>query len=144
MHETAIQEAILTFWNDFKQKPGLIGELQSVIDNHQTIKHGENYWREVSEYGAEFALPGTGTETISSVLAWSRILSGEEILCAINLNPQTQIVLYVTIDCALHAHDSQLKLLFGPGSIPSEVNIEERNGRCVRLVLPPDTLVIYG
>ena len=81
---------------------------------------------------------------MNSIIAWSRIFNEREVLCAINTDPDAETVAYVTIDNDLHAIDSKLHLLYSTGASPLELNVETRNGKAVRLTVPPSGFVIYG
>jgi len=74
------------------------------------------------------------------VIAWSRILDGKEVLCAVNLDENDLAVRYSTIDNALHEVTSSMHCLFASELSPAELNVEERNGKAIRLTIPPRAL----
>lgn len=115
--------------------------LDSLIDREAALTYGEFYVRTISKHGLYFDSPEAFD---MQVVAWSRILADREILCAINFNLSVHAVFYVTIDNELHPVNTCMKRLYASGSCPSELNVEVRNGRSVRLSIPPGALVIYG
>ncbi|MEO6285781.1 MAG: alpha amylase C-terminal domain-containing protein [Dyadobacter sp.] len=138
------QTAVLDFWKDYHEKTALMEGLQLSVQAHPALQFGNHYWRSISENGIEFSTPNAGINHFNDVIAWSRIFNGTEVLCAINLHPHKQAVVYVTIDEHLHGTGSKMKLLYGSGSVPEELNVEDRNGKSIRLTLPTRALVIYG
>ena len=119
-------------------------DLQALIQAHPAMQFGNHYWRPISENGIEFSKPDSGICHFLDVIAWSRIVDEKEVLCAINLHPQRQTVVYVTIDRDLHGTGSKMTLLYGSGQVPNQLNVEDRNGKSIRLTLPSRALVIYG
>ncbi|KAA0992125.1 alpha amylase C-terminal domain-containing protein [Dyadobacter aurulentus] len=138
------QTAIPEFWGEHKQDSSFMESLQFVIRACPALQFGDCHWRTISENGTDFMLPEDAENLPAHVIAWSRILDGKELLCAVNLHRQQQCVVYVTIDYDLQVSNSKLNRLFGPDNTPTELNVEDRNGKCVRLTIPPDSLVIYG
>jgi len=47
-----------------------------------------------------------------SIVAWSRIFNDDELLCAINSDPDQETGAFVTIDNDLHASDSVLTCVY--------------------------------
>lgn len=58
-----------------------IKALSDVRKHYPVLRYGRQYQRAISNFGAPFALPGTG-----EIIAWSRILDDEEALCIVNGN----------------------------------------------------------
>ncbi|MCF2518848.1 hypothetical protein [Dyadobacter sp. CY351] len=139
-----IKLTIREFLKVYQKNPLAMAKLQSLIESQPALKEGSHHWRPTSEDGREFTLQRPHTDNLPYVLAWSQILDDREVLCAINLDQRKQAALYVTIDQAMYAQDEKLYRFLGPGQIPAELNIEDRNGKSVRLTIPPNTLVIYG
>ncbi|MCF2496657.1 hypothetical protein [Dyadobacter chenhuakuii] len=135
---------IQNFWKEFKVNPTAMAGLQSLMGLQPAIKNGSHYWRPSSENGTTFTNSNSNISGVEKIFAWSKILNGQEILCAINLDQHKQAIVYVTIDKDLYAPDEKLYLLFGPQQIPAELNVEDRNGKSVRLTLPARSLIIYG
>ena len=78
-------------------------------------------------------------------MAWSRIFSDREVLCAINTDPGRTAAAWVTIDASLHSAGAVLSCVYrsGPGS-PDPLPVTDLNGRAVRLALPPGGVAVYA
>ncbi|WP_188927965.1 alpha amylase C-terminal domain-containing protein [Dyadobacter endophyticus] len=131
------------FLTAFQLRPDLMKDLQTLIEKRPDLLFGEHHWRTISENGTNFSFPETGRPH-NNVVAFSRILSGREILCAINLHHQDDAIVYVTLDNSLHPSGSRMTCLYASAPSPGELNVEDRNGKAVRLTIPPGSLVVYG
>lgn len=56
-----------------------IAALAAVRRQSPTLRYGRQYQRPISNFGRPFSLPGPG-----ELIAWSRILDDEEVLCVVN------------------------------------------------------------
>jgi hypothetical protein len=95
--------------------------------------------------GSSFGLPRMIGGQIRSLVAWSRIFDGHEILVAINADYHGATTAWVTIDGALHQDGTMLRCIYSSDAaqIGSGVEVEPRNGRAVRLTVPAAGCVIY-
>ena len=121
-----------------------IAKMIKVRNQHLPLRRGRQYLRQISTNGIDFAFPVYAGNHLNSIIAWSRILDNKEILCAFNTDTENETIAYVTIDNDLHPIDSRLKCLYASGTSPQELNVEVRNGKAVRLTIPPAGFVIYG
>jgi len=56
------------------------------------LRRGRQYLREISGDGVHFGFPGIiGAGPMRSVIAWSRLFASEEVLCAINADPEERL-----------------------------------------------------
>jgi glycosidase len=102
------------------------------------------YLRPVSEGGQIFSYPTTqpGCSAKSSIIAWSRIHNGVEILCAINTSAEHTSSAWVTVDNHIHSAGDELQCLYPIGRRVLEVS--KRNGKAVAILnLPPGRAVVY-
>ena len=83
---------------------------------------------------------------LRSVVAWSRIFNDDEVLCAINTDPDRSRTAFVTIDDRLHAAGSRLTCVYStdPNEIDRTLDVESRNGKAVKLSVPAAGFVIYA
>jgi hypothetical protein len=83
---------------------------------------------------------------LSSVVPWSRIFNEREVLLAVNTDFDAPRTAWVTIDAGLHAVGSHLTCMYSTDhtQIGRMFNIEERNGRAVKVTLAPAGFAIYG
>ncbi|CAG5011234.1 hypothetical protein DYBT9275_04909 [Dyadobacter sp. CECT 9275] len=117
--------------------------LDSSIRMYPALISGAFFLRSTSRNGSIFSYPDEQTG-VKQVIAWSRIFGDHEILCAINLDQEKYAFIYVTVDEAMHPIDTSMKCLFATDLSPAELNIEVRNGKAIRLTIPPYALVIYS
>jgi hypothetical protein len=105
---------------------------------------GRQYLREISGNGTDFGFPrGFGGE-LCSVVPWSRLFVDDEVLLAINTDPDRPSTAWVTIDDAVHTTGSTLACRYAtdPAQIGDTLTVESRNGKAVRLTVPPAGLVV--
>lgn len=123
-----------------------IARLLDFRKKHLALRRGRQYLRQISGDGVNFGLPEMLGGAIRSVVPWSRILNDVELLCAINTNADQSTTAWVTIDNRLHATGSTLTRLFSTNEAIglAEVTVEARNGKAVRLTVPPAGFVVYG
>ncbi|RYG26338.1 alpha-amylase [bacterium] len=109
------------------------------------LRRGRQYLREVSSDGEEFGLPTPGPEgPFRGIVAWSRTLDRKETLIAINTDPENGATAWVTVDGLIHQPSDSLRCAFCPGEGTEDVvTVEPRNGRAVRITLPPGGVAIY-
>ncbi|WP_138475809.1 hypothetical protein [Dyadobacter bucti] len=127
-----------------KLRPAQLERLNTLVQTRPILLKGEFYIRATSQNGIDFVFPDPTLLSEHQVIAWSRILDGKEVLCAVNLDEYDLAVRYATIDNALHEVNSSMRCLFASELSPAELNVEERNGKAIRLTIPPRALVIYG
>jgi hypothetical protein len=80
-----------------------------------------------------------------SIVAWSRLFVEEEILLAVNTDPDQSSAAWVTVDDDLHATGDTLIRLYSTdgGKVGGSVTVEPRNGKAVRITVPPGGFAIY-
>lgn len=85
---------------------------------------------------------------MKSIVAWSRVFAGQEIICAINTDIEQPTEVFVTVDTDLHADGDILKCIYQspvprnePG--PSNVTVVNANGKSVQITVPPSGFAMY-
>ena len=131
------------FINGYTSSHVKMHALQRCLQHYPAMTAGNFYVRQISENGTEFFYPNSNDSEPFGILALSYILADQEILCAVNLDTNNTANRYVTVDNNLHMHGSKLYCLLGSADCPKELNIEERNGKSVRLTIPANDLVCY-
>ena len=132
------------FFNEENRWYPEIAKIIAVRRQQLPLRRGRQYLRQISGNGIEFGFPTLWRDRMNSIIAWSRIFNEREVVCAINTDPDVETVAYVTIDNDLHAIGTKLRLLYSTGICPFELNVEARNGRAIRLTVPPSGFVIYA
>lgn len=125
-----------------KLRPSQMERLESLIRKYPTLLSGAFFLRSTSRNGTIFSYPDDETGD-KEVIAWSRISNDHEILCAMNLDQENYAIVYVTVDDVMHPLDGSMQCLFASDLSPAKLNIEVRNGKAIRLTIPPHALVIY-
>ncbi|HED17419.1 MAG TPA: alpha-amylase [Gammaproteobacteria bacterium] len=132
----------------FKEDGVVYRELAKILrirKDNIVIRRGRQFLRQISGDGLNFGFPRMIGDEIRSVVAWSRIFSEREVLLAINTDLFRQSVAWVTIDNGLHAANDTLNCIFSTddAEIGQAIQIEARNGKAVKLSVPPAGFVIY-
>ncbi|MBM2622794.1 hypothetical protein JIG36_45570 [Actinoplanes sp. LDG1-06] len=110
------------------------------------LRRGRQYLREISGDGDSFGLPRMLGGRMLSVVPWSRLLAGAEVVCAINTDPDHSRTAWVTVDNELHTQGDSLTCLFSTDQAAEgeRVRVEPRNGKAVRLTVPAAGFVLYA
>lgn len=136
------------FFNENHDIYRFVTELTRLRREHLALRRGRQYLREISADGTpgSFGVPHMIGGRILSLVAWSRIFNNQEILVAINTDADQERVAWVTIDATLNADVAALTCLYStePTEIGASTPIEPRNGRAVRIAVPPGGFVAYG
>lgn len=104
--------------------------------------HSRQYLRPVSETGLEFHYPTTSGPHKSSIVAWSRIHNGVEVLCAVNTSAELTSSAWVTVDNHVHEPGDRMKCLYPEGR--TELEVATKNGKSVAILnLEPGRCVVY-
>ncbi|WP_158547898.1 hypothetical protein [Dyadobacter luteus] len=138
-HQTPLQEFIEAFMLNHE----LMERLQSAMYMYPVILSGEHYWRTISENGIDFDYPERIKGKLGCLITFSRIMGETEVLCVINLNRNEPFSVYVTLDNELHPTGSKMTSLNTSAGFPQELNVEDRNGKAIRVTVPARGLVMY-
>jgi glycosidase len=133
------------FFNEDGPAYRRLAEILAVRRRKMALRRGRQYLRQISGDGVHFGLPQLMGDEIRSVVPWSRLFNNEEILLAINTDPDQARTAWVTIDDELHREGDTLRRLYAtdPAAAPETVMVEARNGKSVRLTVPAAGFVIY-
>jgi hypothetical protein len=115
--------------------------------DHIELRHGRQYLRQISGSGdrGSFDYPHQIAGPLRALVPWSRILSTNEVLCAVSTNPDQRTTAWVTIDNRLHRAGDRLTCVFStdPALLGGTVVVEAQNGKAVLLTVPPAAFVVY-
>lgn len=113
------------------------------------LRRGREFAREISYDGAAFFWPGAG-----DVIAWSRILHRQAVICAFNTHGDQERQVVITVDAALHPPGQPLRVLYRSNWSDDQLRqppedetaaveqVADRFG--VRVTLPPAGMIILG
>ena len=84
-------------------------------------------------------------DAIRSVIGWSRILDGEEMVLAINTDFNNALSVWVRIDKDLNIIPGSFNCIYSTDNseIGATANVEERNGKAIKITVPAAGFVIY-
>jgi glycosidase len=144
----SIQSSGLHFFNEEHKIYRLIADINNIKKGRVALRRGRQYLREISDSGdaGTFGFPHMMGDRILSVVPWSRIFNNHEIVVAINTDVDQLRAAWVTIDNNLHGDNSKfLKCIYSsdPAQIGSEIKIEAKNGKAVRITVPAGGFAIY-
>ncbi len=118
-----------------------ISELCRTRKSEPALRYGRQYFRKISWDGENFVWPDR-----KQVIAWSRILAGEEVIAAINTNAEERLSVYVNIERGLHDGDTVWSVLFS--NCEDEDRVESYRSEiigdyaAIRITLSPCSMVI--
>ena len=132
----------------FDEQSPIYAELAKIMKIRETeiaLRRGRQYLRPISGGGMSFGLPALMGDRMRSIVPWSRIMSEEEVLVAVNTDPDSATTAWVTIDDGLHASGGTLSCLYSTDSaqIGLKVAAQAKNGKSVQLTVPKGGFVIY-
>jgi len=109
------------------------------------LRRGRQFLREISGDGTNFGLPQMINGVVRSVVPWSRIFVDQELVCAINTDPDNARTAWVTIDDSLHSAGDQLTCLYSndAAQIGSKQSVEARNGKAAQITVPKGGFVVF-
>jgi glycosidase len=114
------------------------------------LRRGSQYLREISEDGKNFTIPEPEqNRQWQGLVAWSRVLEGEEIVIALNTDPEQERSAWVTVSPECHTPGSHpLKCLYStdPNQVGTETSgpPEQCNGSAICLSVPPKGFAIFA
>ena len=144
----SLQSSGKHFFNENHEIYAFVSELNKLRKNEFTLRRGRQYLRQISNSGSEgdFHYPQMIENELRWVVAWSRIFSGRELICAMNTDPAQELTVWITIDSAIHEAGTSLKCLLSTNTnqIGYTTTIESRNGLAIQISLPPTGFSIWG
>lgn len=127
----------------FNEDNPVYRELAKVLEirrQHIVLRRGRQYLRPISAAndGVRFSLPEMVGGQLRSVVPWTRIFNGKEMLLAVNTDYDQPRMAWVTIDNDLHQAGDVLKCIYSTDAsqIGELVTVEARNGKAVLITVP--------
>jgi glycosidase len=121
-------------------------EVHKLRSKQMTLSRGRQFLRQISGDGVNFGFPAIRGGRMLSIVAWSRIFNDNEMLCAINTDPDHAKAAFVTLDDGLHVAGDSVTCLYSTNQVDIGLTllVEARNGKSVPLTVPPAGFVVYG
>lgn len=135
------------FFNEDNQVYQELAKILEIRRKNIVLRRGRQYLRPISgrDDGVRFSLPEMVGGQIRSVVPWSRIFNGKEVLLAINTDYDQSRTAWVTIDNDLHQAGDVLKCIYSTdvAQIGQVITVESRNGKALLLTVPATGFVIF-
>lgn len=133
------------FFNEDHPVYKALAEILALRRSRVALRRGRQYLREISGDGVHFGLPQMVNGQIRYIVPWSRILSGKEMVLAINTDPDNSHTTWVTIDSSLHKPGTLFTCLYStaPAQKGATTAAEPRNGLAISVTVPAAGFVIY-
>lgn len=100
-----------------------ISALATLRQSYPALRRGRQYLRPISTNGRAFELPGPG-----EIVAWSRILDDEEILCIVNSNGTEARSADIMVDSYINPSDGTMSAVLNTSKV------EDKEGQGVQMV----------
>jgi glycosidase len=124
-----------------------LANILAIRQEKMTLRRGRQYLREISGDGQHFDFPHMIGSEIRSVVPWSRIFNDQEMLLAINTDPDQPRTAWVIVDHDLHVIGDRLQCLYTthPSQVGQELTVTDilPDIKAVLLTVPAAGFVIY-
>lgn len=134
----------------FLEDAGVYGELAKVLRVRReriALRRGRQYLREISGDGVTYGPPRMIGGQLRSVVPWSRLFDGEEILCAVNTDRAEPRAARVIVDAVLQAERPRMVCLYSTDSaqIGRTIDVTPRGdgATTVRIEVPAAGFVLF-
>jgi glycosidase len=135
----------------FDQNNPIYQEMKKLAElrkEYLNLRIGRQYLREVSNYkDVNFHFPQAGADRCKEIIAWSRILSQEEFLLAINCELKKEQSSKVIVDNELHKLGDKFICLYSSkkNEIGNEIEVikGDRGNNCLEINLAAKGRIIY-
>lgn len=141
----SLQSAGRHFFDEHHPVYRAVTAIAHLVTQRIELRRGRQYLREISADGSSFGYPHRIGGQMRAVIPWSRLFDNRELVLAINTDADNPRTAWVTIDDSLHRVGDRLKCIFSTDSalVEQTVNVEARNGKAVRITVPPVGFVVY-
>ena len=141
----AFRSSCRHFFNEDAAGYRVLAQLLDLRRRRIALRRGRQYLREISGDGLSFGLPAMVESRLRSVVAWSRLFNDQEVLCAINTDPDQSRTAWVTVDDDLNRSGQELRCVYStdPTQQGTSVIVQPRNGKAVLLTVPPAGVVVF-
>jgi glycosidase len=133
------------FFNEGHPAYKELSKMLALREKEPALRRGRQFLRPISGDGVNFGLPAMVGSQLRSVVPWSRIFVEDELICAINTDPDNTRSAWVTIDDSLHTAGEKLTCLYSSNGaqVGTQVTVEARNGKAVHLAVPRGGFVVF-
>lgn len=112
-----------------------LSDILNLRNKHTALRHGRQFLRKISKDGKNFDLPQKiGDSRIETIVAWSKILSNDEILLAFNTSVDKELTYYILLDDNLVGKETKFECIYASN--------EEKINKTIDVKLIDDNLVL--
>ena len=146
----SLQSSGRHFFNESHPTYLFLQAASALRTKYLALRRGRQYLRQLSLTGnaGDFWFPRMINGELRFVVAWSRIFAGQELLCAINTDPDSALTVWATVDSRIYQASGQSKLAYIFSTDPAQpgqtLTVAARNGSAVQITLPPAGVVVLG
>jgi glycosidase len=133
------------FFNE--QHPGYreLTKILALRAKEPALRRGRQFLREIAGDGTNFGVPAMLGGQLRSIVPWSRLFVDDELVCAINTDPDNARSAWVTIDNSLHRAGDKLACVYSSDAAQTgqTVTVEARNGKAINISVPKGGFVVF-
>lgn len=120
----------------------IVGQIAAVRSQQVVLRRGRQYLREISEDGNGWGYPYMMFGRMLSLVAWSRILDGEEVVGVINSDEKQSRTAWVTVDSGIQKDGVTMQCLYPAGW--DGVQVKQMSDRlAVQITLPAGGFALF-
>src|SRR6266853_63523 len=133
------------FFNENHPAYQELSKILALREKEPALRRGRQFLRPISGDGVNFGLPAMVGGQLRSVVAVSRQFDEDEVVCAINTDPDNGRSVWVTIDDSLHNAGDKLTCLYSSDAAQAgkTATVEARNGKAVNITVPKGGFVMF-
>jgi glycosidase len=123
-----------------------VGKILALRKQKIALRRGRQYLREISGDGLNFGLPQVLGGRMLSVVPWSRSFDDQNLLCAINTDPDQPRTAWSDLPPDTNPSGKTLQCLYAttPGQIGQNLTVRATGDRrVIQLTVPPAGFVVY-
>ena len=123
-----------------------LGKINALRKQKIALRRGRQYLRQISGNGVEFGIPQFFGERMKAIVPWSRSFDDQELILAINTNPDSPSNAWVDLNPVAYPTGKVMTCLFSTdvGQVGQHLTVQE-NGvrRVIHLTVPAAGFVVY-
>jgi len=133
------------FFNEGHPAYQELRKMLALREKEPALRRGRQFLRPISGDGVNFGLPAMVGDRLRSVVPWSRIFVDDELICAMNTDPDNVRSAWVTMDDSLHVAGEKLTCLYSSDAaqVGTQVTVEARNSKAIHIAVPTGGFVVF-
>lgn len=123
-----------------------LGKINALRKQKIAMRRGRQYLRPISGNGVDFGIPELLGERMMSIVPWTRSFDDQELILAINTDPDRPTTAWVDLDADAHQAGKTITCLYSSdaGYIGQQLTVQNmRDRRVIHLTVPAAGFVVY-